>query len=299
MPSARRTARRRPSRAVAAAVATAALVLWASGCSWLGGDRVDLGIAGLTARTVTVPGTGGRTALLGVPDGGAAGDRPLVVVLHGLGGDAEGMARISAWAAAAVQHDLVVAFGEGGEASWNAEGCCGGADAEGTDDVDYLHRLIAHLIATQDVDPQAVFLTGYSNGGMMTYRYLCEHGDELAGAASVAGTNTSGCTPEDPVDLLQISGADDTVVPLAGGPSTTPGIGPFPSVTGSVEAVARAFGCPPERTVTRPPALVTRWGPCRDDVEVGLDVLSGAGHGYPLGSDYVATEEILAFWGLP
>jgi polyhydroxybutyrate depolymerase len=289
--------------AVLRPVAAALLVaLVAAGCAWLSDEQVDVGVAGVSAQWLNLSRFSERRALVITKDDGAPGAagtaRPLVVVLPGLGSNAEFMARISGWAAAAHEHDLVVAIGQGTGNSFNAGGCCGNAVEDGSDDVAYVDRVIGDVSDNFDVDPARVFLTGYSNGGMMTYRYLCEGSRTLAGAASVAGTNTTSCTPKMNVSFLQVSGSKDPVVPIAGGTSSEAGLGPFPPVLTSVNDLARADGCPDPVVRRDPPVTSTRWSPCRDGTTVGFDILAGVEHGYPLAPSYPATERILSFWGV-
>lgn len=277
-------------------------VVVVAGCASLSNDAPDLG-PGVTARWMDLSHLSDRRALVVAPSsvrpGRSAQTRmPLVVVLHGLGTDPETMARITGWPAAARDHGLIVAFAEGLDHSFDAGTCCGTSAADHVDDVAYLDRVIGDAEDEFPVDRSKVFMTGHSNGGMMTYRFLCSHADELAGAASVAGTNTAGCQPNRPLPFLQISGADDPIVPIAGGRSAAPGIGPFRSVTGSVASMAEAGGCPAPVTLRVRPVTVTRWTPCRDGVTIGLDVVAGQSHGYPATAAYSATDRILRFWGL-
>ena len=225
-------------------------------------------------------------------------DRPLVVVLHGLGDDAEKMARMSAWPAASRDRNLIVAFGEGVDHSWNAGSCCGTAAADDVDDIGYVRRLIDDVSEKYPVDPDQVFLAGYSNGGMMTYRFICENSDLLAGSASVAGTDTADCEPDQPVSLLQISGTDDEVVPIGGGRSSETGLPELVPVAEAVREVVTVDGCPEPQTSSMPRALVIRWGPCAESTAVGFDTVSGASHSYPEGDGYSATNQMLVFWGL-
>jgi polyhydroxybutyrate depolymerase len=148
------------------------------------------------------------------------------------------------------------------------------------------------------VDRDRVFLTGYSNGGMLTYLFTCDHADLLAGAASIAGTNLTGCDPSDPVSFLQVSGTDDEIVPVDGGESKAPGLGPFPSVVGSVEGVAAAQRCGSPARTTADSVTSTRWSDCEDGTTVGLDLIAGADHTEPIAGDHPATPLVLAFWGL-
>lgn len=44
------------------------------------------------------------------------------------------------------------------------------------------------LIEKYKVDENRIFVTGWSNGGFMTYRLVCEMSDRIAGAAPFAAT---------------------------------------------------------------------------------------------------------------
>ena len=41
------------------------------------------------------------------------------------------------------------------------------------DDVDYFSRVVDHLVANANADPQSVFASGMSNGGFMANRLAC------------------------------------------------------------------------------------------------------------------------------
>jgi polyhydroxybutyrate depolymerase len=235
---------------VLAALVTA--LLGAAGCS----DQVDVGVDGVDARWIDVPGTDGRQALLVTDDSKterSSAGRPLIVVLHGLGQDAEHMAGIGGWPALARDKRAVVAFGEGSENSWNAGTCCGQAAASKVDDVAYLDSLIDEVVRRTGADRSAVYMAGFSNGGMMTYRYLCEGGVALRGAASLAGTDVDGCTPSRPTNFLQISGSADTVVPVDNTASVAADLGPLVPVGAAVMGVAAGFDCPDPVTTRATP----------------------------------------------
>ena len=278
------------------------VALACAACGWFG---PDVGVEGVDARWTSVDNQPGREALVVTPEGfdPEAGDPrlPAVIVLHGLGGGAEEMARMAEWPAAARDRGFVAVFAEGRESSWNAGGCCGLAVEQGVDDVALLDSLIDQLVAEEGVDPERVFLTGYSNGGMMTYRYTCRRSDRLAGAASVAGTDfDEECDPRGALPFLQVSGSDDPVVPVLGGDSSFPELPDTPSVEESVLAVARGADCPPP-TASEPEGLrrFEATG-CRNGVTVRYDVIEGLDHSYPssgITPQYVAVDQILDFWG--
>jgi polyhydroxybutyrate depolymerase len=279
---------------------------------------VDLGAPGVSGRWVDVVGAGSsfdaglvrralvaspadvdprRQQFLGEDDAATSGGLPLVVVNHGLGSTPEFTAAVTGWPGVVATDRILVAFPEGWEASFNAGGCCGEAAAADVDDVAFLDGVIDAVAGLYPVDRSRVFMTGYSNGGMVTYRYLCEHAAELAGAASVVGTNTDGCAPSAPVSFLQITGRDDTVVPAEGGVSSAEGLGPFASTVESAAQVAGASGCRDEVTRDLGVAEVTTWGDCEDGVRVELDLVP-FGHDWPTSPDYAATVRQLQFWGL-
>jgi polyhydroxybutyrate depolymerase len=64
-----------------------------------------------------------------------------------------------------------------------------------------------------DVDPDRVHVTGFSQGGMMSFRQLCAHADRIASVAPVAG---GGCFADDEpaveVPILYVHGRHDAIV---------------------------------------------------------------------------------------
>ncbi|MCB1011340.1 MAG: hypothetical protein H6517_04650 [Microthrixaceae bacterium] len=274
-----------------------------SGCGLFG---VDLGVEGADSRWVDIDNQNGRSVLLVEPsdrsDSSDPDPVPLVINLHGLGSDAEEMARLATWPEAARDHGLVVAFPQGVEESWNAGRCCGAAVEQNVDDVAFLDAVVAQMVAEEGVDPEQVYLTGYSNGAMMSYLYSCMRADTLAGVASVAGTNFSDCEPSQPVRFLQISGEEDPVVPVLGGKSSLPGLPQVPPVEGSLLAVGAASGCTGEPTGFELGGVASFQGQgCDPGSDVRYDVIGGLGHEYPSlvnSPDYVAVDKILEFWGL-
>ncbi|CAO5248194.1 polyhydroxybutyrate depolymerase [Frankia sp. AgKG'84/4] len=154
-----------------------------------------------------------------LPPPGTPTPYPLIVALHSLyydgtdpktNWDLDGLARAEG---------VAVLYPDGIGKAWNAGTCCGVAEAGHVDDVGYLRALIAHVSENYPVDRTRVSLIGLSNGGMLAYRYACEHGDELAGIAVVAGSReVARCQPAAPVTLVVIHGGADGHVPYGGTP---------------------------------------------------------------------------------
>ena len=142
---------------------------------------------------------------------------PLVVALPGY---KQGLGLAQAqqrWADQAARGRFVAVYAGGYAGSWDAGLCCGSAAQARTDDVGYLDALLVRVRATHAIDPRRVFLAGFSNGGMMAYRYACERSDTVAAVFSVAGPiETRTCRPTAPVAVLHVHGRRDLTVPLGG-----------------------------------------------------------------------------------
>jgi polyhydroxybutyrate depolymerase len=150
------------------------------------------------------------------------------------------------------------------------------------------------------VDPGRIVMVGESNGGMMAYAFACAHGDLLAGVASVGGTPMTHCASPRPLATMHVHGLNDQTVPYQGGASTIGnflGI-QFPPVAASVTAFATGMGCEATPTVTRSGPVSIEDRPCPGGARSRLVTIDGMGHGWPSGSPYDATGEILRYFGL-
>lgn len=153
--------------------------------------------------------------------------RPAVIVLHGGMGSAKDMRARSGFDQLARAEGFIAAYGEGTEFkdemhAWNT-GYLLRRQVRGADDIAYLDALIDRLVADHGADPARIFMTGGSNGGMMTFVYAAKRPERLAAAAPVvASMFTFDTVPGVPLPILIINGAKDDEVPLAGGMSRNP-----------------------------------------------------------------------------
>jgi poly(3-hydroxybutyrate) depolymerase len=145
----------------------------------------------------------------------AAATAPLLVSLHGLNMSLRQVEAQQRWSTLAYQQEFVLVWGAGHMSSWNAGPCCGNAAGQ-VDDLAYLDRLLQVTGALQGVDARRVHLAGYSNGGMLAYRYACGRPGRIAGVLVVAGTHTAPCRPTRATAVLSVHGAEDRSVPLEG-----------------------------------------------------------------------------------
>jgi polyhydroxybutyrate depolymerase len=242
-----------------------------------------------------------RTYLLHLPGGRALAGQPLVIVLHGAGGQGRGMERITGLDPLADREGFVVAYPDGIWRQWND----GRAKVSfpRTDDVGFLGVLIDHLTREEGADPHRVYVAGISNGGMMAQRLACEASDRIAAVASIAATLPekieAGCHPTRPISMLFMHGTKDPLVPYQGGMITSPHGLPSGSRVLSLDATARFWaqrnGCgnSPEssslsdHTNDGMPVRAVHYGGCRDRSAVEAYTIEGGGHTWPGGWQYL------------
>ncbi|VAV95203.1 hypothetical protein MNBD_ACTINO02-444 [hydrothermal vent metagenome] len=88
------------------------------------------------------------------------------------------------------------------------------------DDVTFINRVVDWVIQNHGADASRVFVTGLSNGGMMTQRLLIESPETFAAGASFIASlpdRDDLVRPDSPIPLLLASATDDPLVPWDGG----------------------------------------------------------------------------------
>jgi len=177
---------------------------------------------------------------------------PLVILLHGYGGNGTSMAGYLDMAGLAEEYGFMYLSPDGsresdpnsdGKRFWNAtDACC---DFYGTtvDDTAYILDLINEMKQNFSVDEDRVFLVGLSNGGFMSHRMACDYPDTISAIVSIAGAthkNSEACSAGSPVRVLQIHGTNDDVILYEGGDNLT---AVYPSAVETTEKWALANGC--------------------------------------------------------
>ena len=177
--------------------------------------------AGGEVYYVDSPQRGDRSVLV-IPREFVGGATPLVVSLHGYGGNSADHAAYLPLHERVNTHGFALLLPNGtldgeGNRFWNpTDRCCDGGKT-GADDVAYLTGLVAQAGTVKDFGP--IFFFGYSNGGFMSYHMACKGLPGLRAVASLAGTSyveDSSCDGAPPVSVLHIHGTADTVVLLEG-----------------------------------------------------------------------------------
>ncbi len=173
---------------------------------------------------------------------------PLVVVLHGYGGDGAGAKEYFGLEAEARKSGFLTVYPNGTEDSsgkqfWNATDACCQLTATESDDSAFLTKLIDRVEEKFAVDRKRVYFAGHSNGGFMSYRMACEHADRVAAIVSVSGAtfaDVAACAPSEPVSVLQVHGTSDVVISFTGGSILNAS---YPAALTSVTTWATYNGC--------------------------------------------------------
>lgn len=144
---------------------------------------------------------------------------PLVFNLHGYGSDNIEQEFYGDFRPIADTANFIIAHPNGtldafNQRFWNTFG------SSAVDDVGFLSALIDTISASYTIDPNAVYSTGMSNGGFMSYELACMLSDRITAVASVTGSmiwaHLNACNPLHPTPVMEIHGTADNVVPYNG-----------------------------------------------------------------------------------
>jgi poly(3-hydroxybutyrate) depolymerase len=194
-----------------AVVAAAALAVLAAGTA------VAAGAAPPPPTGERVVLDSGRAYVLHVPpqvrdDPEAAAGKPVMVVLHALLTGPADAASSTGFDALADRDGVLVAYPSGIKRSFNAGLCCGEAVVQEVDDVAFLEDVVADLRAR---GAGRIAVVGFSNGGMMAYRFACARPELVDSVGVLSGTlEVPRC--EGPIRALHLHGTRDTAVPFEG-----------------------------------------------------------------------------------
>ena len=238
----------------------------------------------------------------------AAARRPLPVMLsfHGGGSNAEVMRSYTRMDIAADRDGYIAVYPNGSSGfqgrflTWNAGNCCGPAAALQIDDVGFALAVLDDLAARIPIDTSRIYATGLSNGAMMAYRLAAEASHRIAAVAGVAGAmSLARFAPSKPVPMLHIHSMQDHIARFDGGFGPPRTIADTRMFHAPVEEALRRWldhnGCPIKPAVVETieghpgtpdeahSAIRRIYRPCREQVEVVLLQLSGAGHVWPGG----------------
>lgn len=171
---------------------------------------------------------------------------PIVVGLHGAGGG--DLNSITALGTRADGYIAVFPQNADGR-RWN-DGQAKNDD--GVDDVAWILAIVDDVAARDGGDPARAFVTGFSNGSVLTQRLACDVGDRFLAFAPVSGLKPRdyACATTDRSPIAFFHGNADTAMPWGGG--FLDGEKPVLSATESFQFWAAKNGCTSETVQVLP-----------------------------------------------
>ncbi len=226
---------------------------------------------------------------------------PLVLVIHGAFSTPEQMEEQSGFSELADREGFLAAYPSGAYGivgffkHWNAGHCCGKAADDSIDDVGFLTDVIKDISHQFKVDETRIYMVGFSNGGMLTYRFAAERTHMLAAAATLAGAHGGKASydsslwvipkPAKPLPMIIFHASDDPAVPYKGGVSPRKGgEREYLSVDEAVDFWVKNNDCRAVPIIDRlHEGIVTRktWPGMLGNNDVVLYVIENWGHKWP------------------
>ena len=252
-----------------------------------------------------------RTYLIHIPPDNRGKLVPLVIALHGGGGTGSRMEKLTqgGFNTLSDREGFIVVYPDGIEKHWNdgrsVKAAGWRAHKENVDDVGFILSLIKHLVDEQNVDPKRVYITGVSNGALMSSRLACEKTEKITAIALVAGTIAEdfapACSPSRAIPILMIHGTKDPFVLWEGGEIAEKlprgrRFGRTLSVPETVKFWVANNRCPSSPIITQEPDKDPKDGTrvrkeaysdCKDGAEVILYAIENGGHTWPSGHKYL------------
>lgn len=210
------------------------------------------------------------------------GNSPLPVLLHFHGWGRQGplIMKHGRIAGATRKRGVLLLAPNGAGRSWNFWN----AD---TDDVGFATSVLNDAAKKWPIDRSKIFVSGYSYGSAMAWRFACAEGNQISALLAVSGTLPSqdeSCNH--PVRVRHVHGTSDTVMDFPFGPND--------ELTEPVRLWRGVNGCDDKSVSTRPwqalkrlPFMRYTWKSCSSGKEVILDVHK-RGHFIP--RQWIATQ---------
>lgn len=228
-----------------------------------------------------------RSCMVHVPTGMTAGTKaPLVFFVHGANGSGANFESETKGDATADREKFIAAYpsasSDGSGGIWD--------DMQGTTNFPFFLAVIDTVDARYHVDRNRIYMTGFSQGGMISYVAACSYSDVFAAVAPVSGHSNTTCAIKRPVPIFMTYGSSDVSAPptfIADGalwnkwnkcPTTATNTRPYPSTN-------------PSSGVSR-----TSYGPCDQGSYVIEDSIGGEGHQWPDAKRLNQSDEVWAFF---
>lgn len=161
-------------------------------------------------------------------------------------------------------------------------------DMFGTGNFPFFLALIDTIDARYHIDRNKIYMTGFSQGGMISFVAACSYSNVFAAVAPVSGHSGTTCALKRPVPMFMTFGAQEGAA----------------SFLTDLNFWLKADSCPSTATITRPypaskpnsKAVRVAYGPCAQGGQVVMDSIQGQGHQWPSASNLVQADEVWSFF---
>lgn len=145
---------------------------------------------------------------------------PVVLILHGGGGNARQMVKFSGFNDVADKENFLAVYPEGYEKNWS-DGRIGEELPMKRDDVKFISMMLDTLAVLYNIDTSRIFSTGISNGGFFSIYLAYKLSGKILAAAPVCAAIPENYSRvfllNNPVSLMLINGTEDKLVKYDGG----------------------------------------------------------------------------------
>ena len=157
------------------------------------------------------------------------------------------------------------------------------------DDLGFTEKMLNELEANYNIDPNQIYFTGFSNGGMFAQYASCALTPRINGIATVASVFTtfpSDCNLENPVSTMLFFGTEDKCIIFEGGHSECGDVKEdriFISAAETRDIWLSENNCSQTSEITfqNGETTCTTYSSCEDDSKVTFCEVGGAGHTWP------------------
>ena len=224
-------------------------------------------------KTFTINGTT-NSCVWHVPSG--INKPPVVFFIHGANGSGGAFESETKGDVVADREKFIAVYpsasSNGGAGIWN--------DMSGTTNYPFFLAVIDTLDKRYTIDRDRVYMTGFSQGGFISFVAGCKYSNVFAAIAPVSGHAGSTCTLKRPVPVFLTFGAQEDKA----------------SFVSDINIWLKLDSCPSTPTITHPYTGITKisYGPCAQGTFVIMDSVSGQGHQWPTKQNQA--EEVWAFF---
>ncbi|MBA3943502.1 MAG: hypothetical protein H0X37_02945 [Herpetosiphonaceae bacterium] len=222
---------------------------------------------------------------------------PVVIVLHGTGGSAQGMigrqgeSGLTHFGDVADANGFLVVAPDAGNIQWNPD------PTAQPNDIDFIVAMLNDVANQHPIDRTHCYVTGMSDGAEMTVALGLLHSELFAAIAPVAGGLTSitqpHAPPAHPLPILAFQGDADPIWPFDGGPLGHPSVNYLPATENlsSWKSFNQCTSGPHQGPVQTDDANGTSLQDTfftngKRGAEVHLNIVHGGGHTWPGGPQY-------------